>query len=78
MAPRYEWSAATATDVKIVAPHDPEFHDDADAPEADDWAIVLGNPYATAFVVSGDLEELEQFAARVLALVQHAKGAPRG
>jgi hypothetical protein len=70
MSTRYEW-IDTATSIECVAPST-----DLDGCTTDDCAVVIGDPYATALVVQGPLDELRDFVQRVIAAIE-AGPSPR-
>ncbi|MEV4116155.1 hypothetical protein [Nonomuraea sp. NPDC049695] len=79
MSKRYEVDDA-ATDLQILTPHDDpdEHHLDI---ESDMYALVIGNPWSSAFAIAGSPEDLREFGQRVSDLIQHelpdtTQGAP--
>lgn len=65
MSERYEWESATIVAVSCLPPGEELGHECTDA-----WALVIGNPYATAFVVEGNRDELLAFADRLIAAIR--------
>ena len=71
MSRRYEWIEARYAAVVLRLPGEQgDGSDEADvATQVEDYAVVLGNPYATALVVTGSPDQLRAFANRVRATV---------
>jgi hypothetical protein len=71
MSQRYEWIEARYAAVVLRLPGEQvDGSDEADAAtQVEDYAVVLGNPYATALVVTGSPDQLRAFADRVRATV---------
>lgn len=81
MAPRYEYDDTNA-ELVICSPHDPDdwgnFDDDFPAEKAvadDTRALVIGNPYGSAYAIFGTLGDLAGFAGRIRARVDAARRA---
>jgi hypothetical protein len=75
MSQRYEFGAAADTGCEVVAPDNP-WHTiwDADQPPPAPGtrALVIGNPWASAYAVLGTPPELEQFIIRQMASLHRA------
>jgi hypothetical protein len=71
MSRRYEFGRADIreTPTEIVHPYEFEevFGEGPDRP--DDYALTIGDPYATAYALAGTREELQAFTAHLVALV---------
>jgi hypothetical protein len=72
MSKRYEIDTAY-TDLEIITPAtDPDEH--ALDLDSGNYALVIGNPWASAFAIEGSAVDLRTFARRVSDLVQ--RGLP--
>lgn len=67
MSQRYQIDDSNA-ELKIVGPGTDLGEDQLGAAR---YALVIGDPYASAYVIEGSLTELREFARRVTARVEH-------
>jgi hypothetical protein len=75
MSQRYECGAAADTDVEVVAPGNPWhpiWDTDPRPPAPGTRALVIGNPWASAYAVIGTPPELEQFITAQMATLHRA------
>lgn len=79
MAPRYEYSDANP-EVVVLAPYDADdwydFYEDFPVEEAvadGTHALVIGNPYASAYAIFGTLDELARLTGQMGARVEVAR-----
>jgi hypothetical protein len=79
MSPRYELGTAADTACEVVAPDNPghTIWDHQRPPAPGVRALVIGNPWASAYAVLGTPAELEQFVTRQLASLHQAPGRRR-
>jgi hypothetical protein len=61
MSGRYEWESAPAVEVSCLPPGEELGNGRTNA-----WALVIGDPDATAFVVQGTRDDLLSFADRLV------------
>ena len=76
MSKRYEVDNAT-THLEIITPDDdPDTH----GLELDDgrYALMIGNPWSSAFAIAGSPEDIREFSRRVSELVERSLPAPEG
>jgi hypothetical protein len=66
MSRRYEIGDSGA-DLEVIGPADEEFWDEIDQPAADRRALVIGNPWASAYAIVGSHDELREFASALAA-----------
>ncbi|NUR59340.1 MAG: hypothetical protein HOV87_11825 [Catenulispora sp.] len=62
MSKRYE-IGDTGADLEVIDPADPEFWDEIEDAPAGRHALVIGNPWASAYAIVGSHDELRRFAA---------------
>ncbi|MGP4112962.1 hypothetical protein ACTWP5_18880 [Streptomyces sp. 4N509B] len=70
MSKRYEVDGAD-TDLEIVSPESDRDESGLDL-DSGNYALVIGNPWASAFAIEGSPTDLREFARRVSELVQEA------
>jgi hypothetical protein len=71
MTHRYEIGHALDTPIALVDPDDPNWSIwDLDQPGPQELALVIGNPWACAYAVLGDITDLERFVAELAALLR--------
>jgi hypothetical protein len=69
MSQHYEWTTADALPIEVVGPGTELGESDTES-----HALVLGDPYASAFVIEGTPEELGELARTILSAVESLGG----
>jgi len=69
MSDRYEWYLGTPP-VSVRGPEDELWHNADDGNDERHWALVIGDPGATALVIYGDPADLRAAAAKIATAVE--------
>lgn len=69
MSERYEWNSASDCPLEVVPPGTKLGMDEVDQ---DSYGLVIGDPWASAYVVEDAPDVLRAFARRIIALLDRA------